>query len=99
MNTIDRDEIFTVLRQIYDPELEINIVDLGLVYEVRIEGAHVEVFMTMTSPGCPMHEVITSAADYAIQAIKGVESVNIQLVWEPPWHTGMLSQDARAQLS
>jgi len=95
---IDREEIFQVLRRIYDPELEVNIIDLGLVYEVRIEENHVEVQMTMTSPGCPMHEIITDAAKYAIQAVKGVERVDIQLVWEPPWSTIMLSPEARALL-
>jgi metal-sulfur cluster biosynthetic enzyme len=95
---IDREEILMVLRQIHDPELEINIVDLGLIYGIRIEEGHVEVQMTMTSPGCPMHEIITSAAHYSLQAVKGVESVEIQLVWTPPWSTDLLSPEAKAQL-
>ena len=96
--TLDREEIFKVLRQIHDPELEINIVDLGLVYGVEIEEGHVEVQMTMTSPGCPMHEIITEAARYSIQAVKGVESINIELVWTPAWTIDRLSPDAQAQL-
>lgn len=95
---INHQTILNVLCQIHDPELEINIVDLGLIYGVRIEDGHVEVQMTMTSPGCPMHEVITDAAQGSIEAIPGVNSVEIQLVWTPPWTPDFLSAEAKAQL-
>jgi metal-sulfur cluster biosynthetic enzyme len=95
---INREAILAKLQEIYDPELSISIVDLGLVYDIEIQGGHVALRMTMTSRGCPMHEVITDATHYAIRSVKGVESVDIQLVWEPPWNPEMLSPEAKAQL-
>ena len=68
-----------------DPELDCNIVDLGLVYGIAIVGAKVSVTMTLTMPGCPMHESIAAGVQCALLNLKGVEEVDVQVMWDPPW--------------
>jgi metal-sulfur cluster biosynthetic enzyme len=86
------------LRQIIDPELGCNIVDLGMIYEVILKGAHVHVAMTLTTPGCPMGDILTSAAESTLRAMPGVEDAEVRLVWEPRWTVARLSPAAREQL-
>jgi len=71
------------LRQVKDPELDMNIIDLGLVYDIAVVGGEVEVNMTLTSPGCPAGPMITNDAYKVIRALDGVQDVNIEIVWEP----------------
>ena len=93
------DAVRDALRQVMDPELGVNIVDLGLVYGLEIEGARVRVRMTMTSRACPLGEYIKGLADSEIKRrLHEVEEVEIDLVWEPKWHPGMMSDEARRQL-
>jgi metal-sulfur cluster biosynthetic enzyme len=73
------------LAGVVDPELNLSIVDLGLVYGVRVDGGHVAVTMTLTAPGCPLHEVIAEWARAAIAAIPGVERVDVAITFDPPW--------------
>ena len=73
----------SALRQVKDPELEMNIVELGLVYDVEIEDGSVQVRMTLTSPGCPAGPMITNDAYRVLRALDGVKDVNIDIVWEP----------------
>ena len=86
------------LRQIVDPELGVNIVDLGLVYRIEIEGARVRVVMTMTTPGCPLGQYFKDVVDSTITEVSGVQNVETVLVWEPPWNPEMMSDTARQQL-
>ena len=87
------------LLSVIDPELGINIVDLGLVYRVEVNDGHVEVDMTMTSPACPLGAHLKEGAAQAIhRALPEVKSVRVQLVWEPPWAPDKMSARARAQL-
>jgi len=96
---ITKDCILGALRDVIDPELGINIVDLGLVYEVRVSNAQVGVSMTMTTPACPLHSYLNQAAQEAIcQHIPEVKSVQVELVWEPRWHPTMMSLEAKQQL-
>jgi metal-sulfur cluster biosynthetic enzyme len=96
--TIDAD-IREALRTVIDPELGVNIVDLGLVYRIDVEGSHVRVEMTMTSPACPMSDYLKALVDEAIKGIvPGVEHVDVVLVLEPPWDPDMMSDAARRQL-
>jgi metal-sulfur cluster biosynthetic enzyme len=81
-----------------DPELNCNIVDLGLVYSVAIHGARVKVTMTLTTPGCPMHESIAQGAQFALLGLAGVEEAEVEVVWDPPWHPGLLTEAGRARL-
>ena len=92
---LDEAEIIETLRQVLDPELGCNIVDLGLIYHIEITGARVTVAMTLTTPGCPMHECITEGARTALLNLEGVHDAEVQLVWEPPWHPSMMTEFGR----
>ena len=88
------------LRQVIDPELGINIVDLGLVYRIEIDdAAHVRVVMTMTSPACPLGDYLKDLVDSTVRwRVPEVQDVGIDLVWEPRWSADMMTEDARRQL-
>ena len=93
-------EVREALRSVTDPELGINIVDLGLVYGIDIDGAAVRVTMTMTSPACPLREYIQSLVESAIaDRVPGVERLDVDIVSEPPWSEEMMTEDARRHLS
>jgi metal-sulfur cluster biosynthetic enzyme len=88
------------LRQVIDPELGTNIVDLGLVYGIEIDGARVRVVMTMTSPACPLGDYLKDLVDSMVKwRVREVDDVEIVLVWEPRWHPGMMSAEAQHQLN
>ena len=92
-------DIREALRYVVDPELGVNIVDLGLVYRIEVEGAYVRVAMTMTSPACPMGDYLKELIDSAItQRVPDVAHVDIATEWEPPWDPDMMSDEARRQL-
>jgi metal-sulfur cluster biosynthetic enzyme len=90
--------VLTALKHVLDPEIGINIVDLGLVYEVKVDNGNVYIKMTMTTPGCPLHESISRGAEEAVRQLPGVESVTVDLVWEPAWTPDRMSEWARKQL-
>jgi metal-sulfur cluster biosynthetic enzyme len=101
MDTLTESEaaVRDVLEGVFDPEVGINIVDLGLVYGIDITGDDVKVTMTLTTPGCPLHETIAEAVDSSIHYfIPDVENVNIDLVWEPRWNTDMITPAGRKAL-
>ena len=87
--------VLETLRQVIDPELGCNIVDLGLIYSVTISGGNVAVTMTLTTPGCPMHESISQGAQTALLNLEGVTDAVIEVVWDPPWHPSMMSEQGR----
>jgi metal-sulfur cluster biosynthetic enzyme len=81
-----KDKVVEALKSVYDPELNINVVDLGLIYNVEVtEEADVEVTMTLTTPGCPLHDSITSGVRYCVQGLEETRNVEVNLVWEPAW--------------
>lgn len=88
--------VLDTLREVIDPELGCNIVDLGLVYSVSIVESSVTVRMTLTTPGCPMHESIRWGAEEALLNLHGVEAAEVIVVWEPPWHPSMMTEVGRA---
>jgi metal-sulfur cluster biosynthetic enzyme len=96
--TLTQETVFDALRQVNDPELGINLVDLGLIYGVEIEGGKVQVDMTLTTPGCPMHSFIARQAWLAVNNLPGVTETVVRIVWEPRWTPERLSPAARAQL-
>ena len=100
MNAIKLDEPLVVetLRQVIDPEIDCNIVDLGLIYGVNIEGSTIRVQMTLTTQGCPMHESIASGVKMALLNIEGVKDAQVQVVWDPPWHPSMMTDYGRARV-
>lgn len=95
---VTESEVWDALRLVFDPEVPINIVDMGLVYDVRVEGKKVFVKMTLTMPGCMMGPSIAGDAQVRILALPGVEEANVEMVWDPPWHPSMMSEDAKIRL-
>ena len=93
------DAVLDALRHVIDPEVGVNIVDLGLVYETTRQNGAVRVAMTMTTPACPLGAALAEEAEAAIRRfVGGVTSVSIDLVWEPRWQPSMMSSAAREQL-
>jgi metal-sulfur cluster biosynthetic enzyme len=86
------------LRQVIDPEIDCNIVDLGLIYGVQIQGAKVLVKMTLTTPGCPMHESIAWGVKTALLNIEGIDDAQVDIVWDPPWHPSMMTDYGRERV-
>ena len=94
-----REEVVEVLQRIFDPEIPVNIYDLGLVYGIDVsEGGAVEVKMTLTSPSCPVAETLPPEVEQKVRLVEGVTSSKVNLVWEPPWGKHLLSEAARLQL-
>ncbi len=96
--SMEEDLVLKTLRAILDPELGINIVDLGLIYDLRVIGNEINVKMTMTTPGCPMHGSIVEAAARALELYFPLKKTNIDLIWEPAWTPDRLSMDAKETL-
>jgi metal-sulfur cluster biosynthetic enzyme len=90
-----RDEVIEALRQVEDPELGMDIVDLGLLYDVEVAGPRVKVTHTLTSMGCPVGPMIQENVDQVVRALPGVEDVDVELTWDPPWSPEMMSDDAK----
>lgn len=95
---LNADAVRQVLRQVKDPELDLNIMDLGLVYDVEVEEGEVRIQMTLTSPGCPAGPMITNDADKAVRALDGVKDVTIDIVWEPYWTPERIEPKIRAMM-
>lgn len=99
MATVKENDILEKLKNIIDPELEINIVDLGLVYKVDMDNnGNVRLDMTLTAKGCPISGVIKYEVEEALKSISGVNDVNVNLVWEPEWSPSMIKSDALKRL-
>jgi metal-sulfur cluster biosynthetic enzyme len=90
--------IWKRLRECYDPEIPLNIVDLGLVYDVTVKGAQVNVKMTLTSPGCHLGGQIAGNVQEKLLALEQIEEANVELVWDPPWHQSMITAEGRKTL-
>jgi metal-sulfur cluster biosynthetic enzyme len=90
---ISESQVLDALRAVIDPELGINLVDLGLIYDVAIAGGDVRVKMTLTTPGCPMHDSLVQGAERALRRIPGIASAGVELVWDPPWNPNMIAPE------
>ena len=97
-SALTENAVLETLRQVSDPEIDCNIVDLGLVYGIAVQGANVRVQMTLTTHGCPMHESIASGVKSALLGLPGVENVEVEVVWDPPWHPAMMTEAGRARV-
>jgi len=96
---VTKDEIITVLKDCYDPEIPINIWDLGLVYDINVQDdGNVGIKMTLTAPGCMMGGMIAEEVKAKIKAMNGVKDAKVELVWEPPWTPDKMSEEAKAQM-
>tara|TARA_B100000614_G_C14280641_1_gene383350 strand:+ start:141 stop:452 length:312 start_codon:yes stop_codon:yes gene_type:complete len=93
------DEIINVLDNIYDPEIPVSIYELGLIYDVKIsEDNDVKVIMTLTSPSCPVAESLPEEIKEAVQKIKTIKSVEVEVTFDPPWEKSMMSEEAKLEL-
>ncbi len=92
-------EILEALKIVKDPEIPVNVVDLGLVYEVRVDDAgQVGIDMTLTSMGCPVQDLIQTDAELAVMKVEGVTSVTVDFVWSPPWSPQKMTEDGKKQM-
>jgi probable FeS assembly SUF system protein SufT len=101
--SVTEEQVMERLRTCYDPEIPVNIVDLGLVYDLQIQplpagGSRVDIKMTLTAPGCGMGPVLQQDVETKVSAIPGVKEAGVFLVWDPPWNREMLSEAARLEL-
>lgn len=94
-----RERVVAVLREIYDPEIPVDIYELGLVYDVHVaETGHVGIKMTLTSPACPVAGSLPPEVEQKVGTVEGVTSVTVDVVWDPPWDKDMMSEEAKFQL-
>ncbi len=95
---LNEQTILDALRGVVDPEIDCNIVDLGLIYGVTIEGGRVSVQMTLTTPGCPMRQSLAWGVKNALLNLEGVEDAQVEVVWDPPWHPSMMTDYGRTRV-
>lgn len=94
-----REQILEALKVVKDPEIPVNVVDLGLIYDVRIDDEGVvDIDMTLTSMGCPVQDMIQADAELAAMKVEGVRRVNVEFVWSPPWSPQKMSDDGKKQM-
>jgi|TARA_B100000686_G_scaffold59529_1_gene63994 metal-sulfur cluster biosynthetic enzyme len=96
--TVTKDEVLEALRDVYDPEIPVNIVDLGLVYEVDVDEGDVDVQMTLTFAGCGMGPYIAQQAEWRLAELEGIEDINVDLVFDPPWTPEMITEEGKKLL-
>ena len=98
MNSLDEQLVMRTLQEVIDPEIGCNIVDLGLIYDVKVLGEKVVVTMTLTTQGCPMHESIAYGVKMAVLNLDGVQEADVNIVWDPPWNPSMMTDAGRAHV-
>ncbi len=95
-----KDQIITEIKKIYDPEIPVNIYELGLIYDIKVENNNTaKVKMTLTSPNCPVAESLPKEVKDSIMQVEGIEKVDLDLVWDPPWDKTMMSESAKLELN
>jgi FeS assembly SUF system protein len=93
------DEVIKALRTVYDPEIPVNIYDLGLIYKIGVDADNVvQIQMTLTSPGCPVAGSLPPEVQQKVASVSGVKEAQVELTWEPPWHPNMMCEAAKLQL-
>ena len=95
-----KDKVITEIKKIYDPEIPVNIYELGLIYDINVdEKNNVKIDMTLTSPNCPVAESLPNEVKNSVNEIKEVKNVDLNLVWDPPWDKSMMSESAKLELN
>tara|TARA_Y100001958_G_scaffold52994_1_gene35614 strand:+ start:225 stop:521 length:297 start_codon:yes stop_codon:yes gene_type:complete len=94
-----KNKIIEELRKIYDPELPVNIYELGLIYDIHVNDRKVVIKMTLTTPNCPVAESLPKEVKEGAMQVEGVDEVDLQLVWDPPWNKDMMSDVAKLELN
>lgn len=93
------EEIVKMLKTVYDPEIPVNVYDLGLIYGIDVDDEkNVTITMTLTAPGCPLADFIVEDVKMKVESIEGIKSVDVNLVWEPEWHKDLMSEEAKLEL-
>jgi FeS assembly SUF system protein len=92
------EKVVDALRSIFDPEIPVNIYDLGLIYGIEIDDGHVDLTMTLTTPHCPVAESMPGEVEIRVSSVPGIGSVSVNLVWDPPWDTSKMSDEAKLEL-
>ena len=92
------DDIVRALKTVYDPEIPVDIYELGLIYDVKIESRHAQITMTLTAPGCPVAGIMPRLIELAMMTVEGVDTAEAELVWDPPWEPSRMSEGARLEL-
>lgn len=95
---VTKQDVMKALKNCYDPEIGISLVDLGLIYDVQIKNDKVHIKMTLTTPGCPMHAFMVNDVEEKVKKLKGVKEVKVELVWDPPWTPDKMSKEAKKGL-
>ena len=94
-----KNKIIAEIRKIYDPELPVNIYELGLIYDIKVNGSKAEIKMTLTTPNCPVAESLPKEVKEGAMQVEGINDVDLQLVWDPPWTKDMMSDAAKLELN
>ena len=94
-----KDKIINEMKKIYDPEIPVNIYDLGLIYEVNVNDKKAKIKMTLTSPNCPVAESLPKDVKDSAMQVEEIEDVDLELVWDPPWTKDMMSEAAKLELN
>ena len=94
-----KDKIINEIRKIYDPELPVNIYELGLIYDIQVKGKKAEIKMTLTTPNCPVAESLPKEVKDGVMQVEGIEDVDLELVWDPPWNKDMMSEAAKLEMN
>ena len=95
-----KEQIITEIKKIYDPEIPVNIYELGLIYDIKVENKNTaKVKMTLTSPNCPVAESLPKEVKDSIMQVEGIDKVDLDLVWDPPWDKSMMSESAKLELN
>ena len=94
-----KDKIIKEISKIYDPEIPVNIYDLGLIYDIKVEGRKAEIKMTLTTPNCPVAESLPQEVKDSVMQVEEIDDVNLELVWDPPWNKDMMSDAAKLELN
>jgi FeS assembly SUF system protein len=93
-----RDQVIEGIKTVFDPEIPVNIYELGLIYEVNVDGTKVDILMTLTSPGCPAAGMLPGEVEEKARAVEGVTEARVEVTFDPPWDQGMMSEEARLEL-
>ena len=96
--TVTRQSVINTMKNVYDPEIPVNVVDLGLVYGVEVDEGDVHVLMTLTAAGCGMGPMIAQQAEWAISELEGVEDVEVEMTFDPPWSPELITEDGKKLL-
>ena len=94
-----KEKIINEIRKIYDPELPVNIYELGLIYDIQVNEKKIKIKMTLTTPNCPVAESLPKGVKEGVMQVEGVEDVDLELVWDPPWSKDMMSDAAKLELN